>query len=44
MGTSERELLEAYPSLRAEDLANAWAFVRAHPAEIETQIQDNESA
>ena len=44
LGTSEGVLLESYPSLRAEDLANAWAFVRAHPAEIETQIQDNESA
>ncbi len=44
LGTTENRLLEAYPSLRAEDLANAWAFVRAHPAEIEAQIRDNESA
>jgi uncharacterized protein (DUF433 family) len=44
LGTTENQLLEAYPSLRAEDLANAWAFVRAHPAEIEAQIRDNESA
>ncbi len=44
LGTSERHWLEAYPSLRAENLANAWAFVRAHPAEIESQIRENESA
>ncbi len=44
LGTTEDQLLEAYPSLRAGDLANAWAFVRAHPAEIEAQIRDNESA
>ena len=44
LGTSEKDLLDAYPSLRAEDLANAWGFVRTHHAEIEAQIRDNESA
>ena len=44
LGTSERELLEAYPSLGAEDLVNAWAYVRSHGAEISTQIEANESA
>jgi uncharacterized protein (DUF433 family) len=44
LGTSEAELLQAYPSLRAEDLANAWAYVRAHAEEIEQQIRDNEAA
>jgi uncharacterized protein (DUF433 family) len=44
LGTSEAELLRAYPSLRAEDLANAWAFHRTHRDEIERQIQDNEAA
>ncbi|MEX2262251.1 MAG: DUF433 domain-containing protein [Bryobacteraceae bacterium] len=38
LGTSEKALLEAYPTLRAEDLANAWAFVRSHPSQIEAQI------
>jgi uncharacterized protein (DUF433 family) len=42
--TSEAELLQCYPTLRAEDLANAWAFVRAHREEIEQQIRDNEEA
>jgi len=43
-GLSDADILRAYPSLRAEDLANAWAFVRAHKAEIERQIRENEDA
>ena len=30
LGTSEADLLRSYPVLRAEDLANAWAYARAH--------------
>lgn len=41
-GVSEAELLRSYPTLRAEDLANAWAYVRAHREEIEQHIQENE--
>ena len=44
LGTSEADLLKAYPTLRAEDLANAWAYYRAHREEIERQIRDNEAA
>jgi uncharacterized protein (DUF433 family) len=44
LGASEAQLLECYPSLRAEDLANAWAFERAHRDEIEEQIAENENA
>jgi uncharacterized protein (DUF433 family) len=44
LGTSEAELLRAYPTLRAEDLANAWAYYRAHRDEIGQQIQENEAA
>lgn len=44
LGASEQQLLLAYPSLRTEDLANAWAYVRAHQPEIEAQIQANEAA
>jgi uncharacterized protein (DUF433 family) len=44
LGTSEADLLRAYPTLRAEDLANAWAYVRSHNEEIEQQIRDNEAA
>lgn len=43
-GISEAELLRSYPTLRAEDLANAWAYVRAHSGEIDRQIRDNEEA
>ena len=44
LGLSEQALLAAYPSLRAEDLVNAWAYARSHAAEIEAQIRENESA
>ncbi len=44
MGTSEADLLRSYPTLRAEDLANAWAYCRAHRDEIERQIRDDEEA
>ena len=44
LGTGEAELLQAYPALRAEDLANAWAYVRSHRQEIEEQISANEDA
>lgn len=44
LGTSEADLLRAYPTLRAEDLVNAWAYHRAHAAEIERQIRENEAA
>ena len=44
LGSSEQALLAAYPSLRAEDLVNAWAYVRSHGAEIEAQIRENEAA
>ncbi len=44
LGTSEADLLRSYPTLRAEDLAHAWAYYRAHPDEIEHQIRENEAA
>lgn len=44
LGASEDELLRSYPTLRAEDLANCWAYVRSHRLEIEEQIRDNENA
>ena len=44
LGVTEADLLHSYPTLRAEDLANAWAFVRLHRDEIEAQISDNEAA
>ena len=44
LGTTEAELLRAYPTLRAEDLANAWAYVQKHSVEIDEQIRANEEA
>jgi len=44
LGTSEAELLQCYPTLRAEDLVHAWAYVRSHRDEIEQQIRENETA
>lgn len=44
LGVSEQALLAAYPTLRAEDLVNAWAYARSHAAEIESQIRENETA
>ncbi len=44
LGTSEADLLKAYPTLRAEDLTNAWAYYRAYRKDIEQQILENETA
>jgi len=44
LGTSEAELLRCYPTLRAEDLANAWAYVRSHRDDIERDRRENEDA
>ena len=44
LGTSEADLLQSYPMLRAEDLTRAWAYASAHRKEIEEQILANETA
>lgn len=44
LGVSEARLLECYPTLKAADLVNAWAYVRAHPEEVDRQIDENEAA
>ena len=43
LGIGEAELLQCYPTLRAEDLVNAWAYFRSHRNEIELQISENET-
>ena len=43
-GWSEAKILENYPSLRAADLVNAWAYADAHPDEMNEAILDNETA
>ncbi len=44
LGTTDAELLRCYPTLRAEDLAAAWAYVRVHHDEIDAQIRAHEEA
>ena len=44
LGISEADLLRSYPTLRAEDLTNAWAYVPLHRREIDLQILENEEA
>lgn len=44
LGASDMMLLQSYPTLRAVDLANAWAYVRGHGEEIAAQIASNEQA
>lgn len=44
LGASEADLLRSYPTLRAEDLANAWAYARLHAEAIEQDILENETA
>ena len=44
LGWSEARVLENYPTLRAADLVNAWAYADAHADEIEEEIRANEAA
>jgi uncharacterized protein (DUF433 family) len=44
LGASDAEILRSYPTLRAEDLVNAWAYADLHRDEIDRQIRENEEA
>ncbi len=44
LGWNEAQLLDNYPTLRAADLVNAWAYVDAHLDEIDQAIRENEAA
>jgi uncharacterized protein (DUF433 family) len=44
LGTTDEVLLQAYPTLRIEDLERAAAYVRLHREDIERQIRENEEA
>jgi uncharacterized protein (DUF433 family) len=43
LGADDSKILQAYPALRRDDLASAWAFVATHPELIDAQIRDNEA-
>lgn len=40
-GRSEAQLLADYPTLGAEDLANAWQYARSHREEMDREIPAN---
>ncbi|MCU0340268.1 MAG: DUF433 domain-containing protein [Spirosomaceae bacterium] len=40
-GMNDPALLEAYPTLRKQDLNNAWAYYKANKKEIDQDIQEN---
>lgn len=42
LGMSEADILESYPTLRAEDIENAWGYEQSHLEEIDRQIVANE--
>ncbi|MFN0078688.1 MAG: DUF433 domain-containing protein [Prosthecobacter sp.] len=44
LGSTEAELLDAYPSLKRHDLAAAWAYVAGNKPEVENAIRENEEA
>ena len=44
LGWSEARILANFPTLRAADLVNAWAYAAANEAEIEEAIRENEGA
>lgn len=44
LGWTEGRILENFPTLRAADLVNAWAYADAHRDEIDRAIRENEEA
>ena len=44
LGMTDKALLQAYPSLRQQDLGNAWAFYKANKKSIDKDISDNNEA
>ena len=41
LGADDSTLLSSYPSLRQQDLNNAWAYYKANKKEIDKDIQEN---
>jgi uncharacterized protein (DUF433 family) len=44
LGATQEDLLRSYPSLRSEDLANAFSYADGHREEIDREILENEMA
>lgn len=43
-GVTDAELLICYPTLRQQDLNNAWAYYKANQNEIDLDIRENNEA
>ena len=43
-GWTEARILANYPTLRAADLVQAWAYIAAHREAIDAAIEENEAA
>jgi uncharacterized protein (DUF433 family) len=43
-GMSDRDILDNFPVLNAEDIVNAWSYYQRFRAEIEQEMRDNEQA
>lgn len=43
-GMTDAAILGTFPSLTAEDLANAWAYARGHRDEMDREIAANDDA
>lgn len=41
LGVGEAQLLLDFPTLRAQDLLNAWSYAQSHRNEIEAEIREN---
>jgi uncharacterized protein (DUF433 family) len=44
LGWTEAEILDNFPTLRSADLLQAWAYVAAHPEQIEQALCKLEAA
>ena len=44
MGLAGETLLSNYPTLRQQDLSNAWAYYLGHHEEIDLEIRENGDA
>lgn len=44
LGVGQDDLLRCYPTLRPDDITEAWAYAAAHTAEMDQQIRENEAA
>lgn len=44
LGWSDKQILANFPSLRQQELENAWSYVLSHESEVDQAIRENEEA